>query len=75
MFKAGGKDNFEMKNCNIFLISAQNIDYGYSIIVVGLRSTTIYVMSKNKKNIKLFHLKIVIFTAVKIAIYYIGMLM
>ena len=36
------------------------------------RVPTINVLSKNKKNITFFHLKIIIFTAVKIAVYYIG---
>ena len=35
---------------------------------------TIYVLSKNKINITIFHLNITIFTAVKIAVYCIGVL-
>ena len=35
---------------------------------------TIYVLSQSKKNITIFHLKITNFTAVKIAVYYIGVL-
>ena len=39
---------------------------------IASRVPTIYVLSKNKKNIKIFQRKNVIFTAVKIAVY-IGM--
>ena len=54
----------------IFFFLLQNIDFGYSLEPPhSLRRfshvPTIYVLSKNKKNIKNFHLKIIIFTAVK----------
>ena len=42
-----------------FLFLLQNIDCGYSL------EPPRYVLSKNKKNIKNFHLKIINFTAVK----------
>ena len=29
--KSGKNDNFQMKNCDIFLIFAQNIDHGYTL--------------------------------------------
>ena len=47
------------------------MDCGYSF-EPSLQS--IYVFSKNKKNIKSFQLKIAISTAVKIAVYCIGVL-
>ena len=31
IFHSLKNDNFQMKNCNIFLISAQNIDSGYAL--------------------------------------------
>ena len=37
-------ENFQIKNSDIFHISAQNIDCGYSL------EPTIYVLSRNKKN-------------------------
>ena len=40
-----------------FLFLLQNIDCGYSL-EPPLRVPTIYVLSKNKKNIKIFQLKI-----------------
>ena len=40
------------------------IDCGYSLEPPQF-VPTIYVLSKNKKNIKFFHLKMIIFTAVK----------
>ena len=50
-----------------FLFLLQNIDCGYSLLV-----PTIYVLSKNKKNIKLFQLKISIFKAQKFSVYCMG---
>ena len=41
-------ENFQLKNFDIFLIFAQNIDCGY---------TQSMFWSKNKKNIKIFQLK------------------
>ena len=49
-----------------FLFLLQNIDCGYSLEPPHLlRVPTIYVLSKNKKKYQNFHLKIIIFTAVK----------
>ena len=31
IFHISKKDNFQMKNCDIFLIMAQNIDCGYTL--------------------------------------------
>ena len=31
IFHSCKNDNFQMKNCDIFLISAQNIDRGYTL--------------------------------------------
>ena len=31
IFKIGKNDNFQMKNCDDFLIFAQNIDRGYTL--------------------------------------------
>ena len=45
------------RGIHCFLILLINIDCGFS--------STIYVLSKNKKNITIYHLKIIIFTAVK----------
>ena len=56
----------------IFLISAQNIDCGYSLEPPPrkvLTSTTIYVLSRNMKNIRVFHLKIFQFLEVKFSTY------
>ena len=47
---------------NIFLVFAQNINYEYRLELQP--ALTIYILSKNKKNI-IFHLKIIIFTAVR----------
>ena len=41
-------EKFQIKNSDIFLISAQNIDCGYSLELP--RVPTIYVLSRNKKN-------------------------
>ena len=49
----------------IFLFLLQNIHCGYSLEPPQLTCTQIYVLSKNKKNITFFQLKITIFTAVK----------
>ena len=45
-----------------FLFLLQNIDWAY---IAYTRMETFYVLSKNKKNIKHFHLIIIFFTAVK----------
>ena len=45
----------------IFLISAQNIDCGYSLEPP--------VLSRNMKNIKIFYLKIFIFLTIKLSVY------
>ena len=42
----------------IFLLLLKNIDFGYTV-------STIYVLSENKKNITIFHVKFIIFKAVK----------
>ena len=52
----------------IFLISAQNIDCGYSL-EPPLRVPTIYVLSRNMKNIRVFYLKIFRFFGAKFSIY------
>ena len=47
-------ENFQIKNSDIFHISAQNIDCGYSLEPLRRggfkRVPTIYVLSRNKKN-------------------------
>ena len=43
------------------------------LVRTGLSVPTIYVLSKNKKNINIFQQKIVIFAAEKITVYYMGM--
>ena len=50
------------RGIHFFLFLLQNIDCGYSL---EQRVPSINVLSKNKKNIKKFHLKIIIFTAFK----------
>ena len=50
----------------------QNIDCGYSLEPPRQGVPTIYVLSKNKKNIKIFLMKFSIFTAQKIPVYCIG---
>ena len=50
----------------IFLFLLQNIDCGYSLGGSTVYpQSTIYVSSKNKKNVKKFHKRIIISTAVK----------
>ena len=49
------------RGIHFFLFLLKNIDCGYSLE----RVLTIYVLSKNMKNITIFHLKIIIFTTVK----------
>ena len=56
----------------IFLISAQNIDCGYSLESPRRGGSneyhTIYVLCRNMKNIRIFYLKIFIFLVVKFLI-------
>ena len=60
------KQNWGMQGYTyFFLFLLQNIDYGYSCTHTSVptikRVPTIYVLSKNKKNIRIFLLKIFIF--------------
>ena len=57
-----------------FLFLLKNIDCGYSLEPPrrGERVPTIYVLSKNKKNIKIFPVKVLIFTTKKFSVYCIG---
>ena len=57
-------ENFIGKKSDIFNIFAQNIHCGYTL-EPPRRGATIYVLSKNKKNIKIFLMKISIFTGEK----------
>ena len=41
------KNNFQVKNCDIFLIFAQNIDCGHTVRTASV--PTIYVLEQNKK--------------------------
>ena len=43
-------ENFQIKNYDIFHISAQNIDFRYSLVEAVLTSTHNLFLSRNKKN-------------------------
>ena len=49
----------------IFLFLLLNIDFVYALEPPQLEHPTIYVLSKIRKNITIFHLKIIVFTTVK----------
>ena len=73
IFHGCKNDNFQMKIFDIFLIFAQNIYCGYTLEPPQRGGSNEYPQSmfwsKNKKNIKHFHLKITIFTAREILQY------
>ena len=54
-----------------FLVLLQNIDRGYSL-EPPRRGGSIYVLSKNKTNIKSFPVKFLIFTTKKFSVYCMG---
>ena len=58
-------ENFQIKNSDIFHNSAQNIDCGYSLEPPRRGGSNEYpqsmLLSRNKKNIRIFYLKIFIF--------------
>ena len=52
IFHGCNNDNFQMKNCDIFLILAQNIDCGYTLTEAVLTSThNLCLRAKIRKNV------------------------
>ena len=52
IFDGCKKDNFQMKKCAVFLIFAQNIDCGYTLVEAVLTSThNLCFRAKIRKNV------------------------
>ena len=51
IFHGCKNDNFQMKNCDFFLILAQNIDHGYTLQAVLTNTHNLCLTAKIRKNV------------------------